>query len=390
MNKLFIEKNSKGIRTALTENGKLTNIFIDPVNSESWVGRVIVGLIKTILPNGFAFVEVGADKNAFMNLRKGHGLKAGQPVLVQVEKDPFSTKGMFVSQEVKLKGKYVILYRAPGKTLGVSKKLGEAERKSIKKLVKTLLPDGFGAVVRTNCQGLEEGFLEKELSSEIKKLSAVLLGIESRAMYANPKTVLYPQSKSGLSYVLNEVMTQNIDEINISGKPGFFREVSEDISTYFPEYQGGIVHYNGEDGDLPSLFDANSISRQLTHATKKQVGLPCGGSITIEETEACAVIDVNTGSNVGDKNYEATILETNIEAAKELAYQVKLRNLSGVIIVDFINLAAKSDRETLLGNLRNEFKNDRTPIDNLSETGLGGLVQFTRRKTRPPLSYFIG
>ena len=389
LNKLFIEKNSKGIRTALTENGKLVSVFIDPADGESWVGRVIVGQIKTILPNGFAFVDIGADKNAFMNLRRGHGLKAGQPVLVQVEKDAYGQKGMFVSQEVKLKGRFVVLFRDQKKMLGISKKLEESERTSIKKIAKSLLPEGFGAIVRTSCQGKDPGVLASELNDEIKKLSTALNRIENRARHTVPKTVLHPVSKSGLSYVLNEVMAQNIDEIHVSGKPGFFAEVAEDIKNDFPEYAGVVLHYS-ENSDLPSIFDVNHVSRQLIDATKKQVELPCGGSITIEETEACVVIDVNTGSNVGDKNYEGTILTTNLEAAKELAYQVRLRNLSGVIIVDFINLASKPDRESVLAALRHEFKNDRTPIDNLSETGLGGLVQFTRRKTRPPLSFYMG
>ena len=390
MNKLFIEKNSKGIRTAFTENGKLVNIYIDPVDDESWVGRVLVGQIKTILPNGFAFVDIGADKNAFMNLRPGHGLKAGCSVLVQVEKDAYGSKGMFVSQEVKLKGKYVILFKDPKKMLGISKKLDDRERKAIKKIVASLLPDGFGAVVRTSCHGLDSASLTTELGLEISKLSASLLEIEKKAKHAMSKTLLYPVSKSGLGSIFVEVLTQNVDEIHISGKPGFFAEVFNEIKNDFPEYAGSVIHYNKTDSDLPGIFDANSISRQLLDATKKQVELPCGGFITIEETEACVVVDVNTGSNVGDKNYEGTILETNLEAAKEIAFQAKLRNLSGVIIVDFINLAKKSDKETVLNSLKQEFRNDRTPIENLSETGLGGLVQFTRRKTRPPLSYYLG
>ena len=389
MNRLFIEKNSFGIRVALTENGKLVQVFMEPKSGESWVGKVIVGHIKTILPNGFAFVDIGADKNAFMNLRSGHGLKAGQAVTVQVEKDPVGTKGMFVTREVKLKGKYIILFFDGDRMIGISKKLEDTERKRIRNAIKGLLPEGFGAVARTTCGGQALDFLKEELKQEIETLQKTLEEIDKAAQYAMPRTVLFPKSKSGLSSILSEVLPQDIQEVYVSGKPGFFSALAEDIQKDFNNFAGKLIHYNEKDNDLPNIFDAHSISSQIKNACNKQVDLPCGGFITIEETEALVVIDVNTGSNVGDKNYASTILETNLEAAAELAYQIRLRNLSGVIIVDFINMATKADRTSILDTLRQEFKKDRTPIDNLSETGLGGLVQFTRRKTRPPLSYYI-
>ena len=389
MNRLFIDKNSFGIRAALTENGKLVQIFMDPKSAESWVGKVIVGQIKTILPSGFAFVDIGAEKNAFMNLSGSHGLKSGQVVTVQVEKDPVGTKGMYVTREVKLKGRYVILFFDPKQMIGISKKINEAERKRIKKAVKSLLPDGYGAVVRTTCGGLDLGFLKEELQKEIETLQKTLSDIDKLALYAIPRTVLFPKSKSGLSSILGEVLPIGPEEIYVSGKPSFLAAVNEDMQKDFPNYAGRLIHYNETDNDLPNIFDAHSISSQISNACNKQVDLPCGGFITIEETEALVVIDINTGSNVGDKNYASTILETNLEAAVELAFQIRLRNLSGVIMVDFINMASKTERSSLLNTLRQEFKKDRTPIDNLSETGLGGLVQFTRRKARPPLSYYF-
>ena len=389
MNQLFIDKNSFGIRVALTENGKLVQIFMDPKSGESWVGKVLVGQIKTILPNGFAFVDIGAEKNAFMNLRSGHGLKAGQALTVQVEKDPVGTKGMFVTQEVKLKGKYIILFFDQKQMIGISKKIDDAQRKRIKKVIKGLLPEGFGAVARTTCGGQDIAFLKEELKQEIETLQKTLTEIEKSSQYLVPRTVLFPKSKSGLGSILVEALPQDIQEIYVSGKPSFYRDIAEDVQKDFPNYDGQLIHYNETDNDLPNIFDAHSISSQIKNACKKQVDLPCGGFITIEETEALVVTDVNTGSNVGDKNYAATILETNLEAAAELAFQIRLRNLSGVIIVDFINMASKTDRVSVLDTLRQEFKKDRTPIDNLSETGLGGLVQFTRRKTRPPLSYYF-
>ena len=389
MNRLFIDKNSFGTRVALMENGKLVQIFMEPKSGESWVGKVIVGHIKTILPNGFAFVDIGAEKNAFMNLRSGHGLKPGQTVTVQVEKDPVGTKGMFVTKEVKLKGKYIILFLDQQQMIGISKKLDDAQRKRIKKAVKDLLPHGFGAVVRTTCGGLETGLLKAELQQEIETLQQTLIEINNLSQYAKPRTMLFPKSKSGLSSILGEVLPMGLAEIYVNGKPSFFSAVAEDIQKDFQTFAGKLIHYNETDNDLPSIFDAHSISSQIAKAGKKQADLPCGGFISIEETEALVVIDVNTGSNVGDKNYASTILETNLQAAAELAFQIRLRNLSGVIIVDFINMTSKADRASLLEALRHEFKKDRIPIDNLSETGLGGLVQFTRRKTRPPLSHYF-
>ena len=389
MNRLFIEKNSFGIRVALTENDKLVQIFIDPKSGESWVGKVLVGHIKTILPNGFAFVDIGADKNAFMNLKSGHGLKAGQAITVQVEKDPVGTKGMFVTREVKLKGKYIILFYDPKQMIGISKKLSDTQRKRIKKVIKGLLPEGFGVVARTTCKEQDIVFLKDELRQEIESLQKTLTEIEKSSQYVVPRTLLFPKSKSGLGSILGEVLPMGLEKIYVSGKPSFFSAIAEDIQKDFPYYDGQLIHYNESNNDLPNIFDAHSISSQINNACKKQVGLPCGGFITIEETDALVVIDVNTGSNVGDKNYAATILETNLEAAVAIAFQIRLRNLSGVIIVDFIHMTSKTSRTSILNTLRHEFNKDRTPIDNLSETGLGGLVQFTRRKTRPPLSYYV-
>ncbi|MCL2218217.1 MAG: ribonuclease E/G [Defluviitaleaceae bacterium] len=378
MKKLFIDHHPDRVRTALTEGGRLLELYIDPASS--WVGRVIVGRVKTILPGQFAFVDIGGCKNAFMNLSEGHGLKAGQPVLVQVYKDAAKSKGMYVGTEISLKGRLIVLHE--GFEVGVSRKItGEKENKRLRKLVRKLLPQGYGAIVRTNAEGQDEA----ALAAEIQYLHETHLQIKHRAEYALPPAVLYPEATAQSSPLLTDLVSGKLSEIHISGFPEEFAAVKEAVFKLLPGLESRVFHY---EPDAPSMFSHYGINRQISAALEKIVKLPCGGFITIEETEACVVIDVNTGSNVGKTDYRATVLETNLEAAEVIAAQIRLRNLSGIIIIDFIDMPAEEDKTTLLAALAAEVKKDGIRTEIIGMIGLG-MVQLTRRKTRPPLSQLM-
>lgn len=381
MKKLFIDHHSSGIRTAYTESGELCGLYIDHQRDGSWVGRVIVGRLQTILPGQFAFVDIGGSKNAFMNLRPGHGLKAGQPVLVQVYKDATRSKGMYVGREISMKGRLIVLSEDYSNQVGVSRKItDEKESRRLRGLVRELLPRRYGAIVRTGAAGQSQPLL----ADEITRLHELHMQVRHRAQYARPPALLYPDSTSLWSALLTDVVSSDLEEIHVSGSEEDFDSVKDAVRGLLPDLENRIYHYNDE----RNLFDAYGISNQINTALQKTLTLPCGGFVTFEETEACVVIDVNTGGNVGKTDYRATVLETNLEAAGLIAAQIRVRNLSGIIIIDFINMPSDTDKNILLGALAHEINKDRIKAEIDGMIGLG-MVQLTRRKIRPPLSHLM-
>ncbi|MDR0272048.1 MAG: ribonuclease E/G [Clostridiales bacterium] len=382
MKKLLIDHNTDGIFVALAENEKLVEIFVER-NAEStnengsWVGRIIVGRIKTILPGQFAFVDIGGKKNAFINLMKGHGLKAGQAVMVQVEKDAVGTKGMCVTLETTVKGRFIVLAKGQtGQTpnVGVSRKIIDLkESRRLKKIVNKHLPHGFSAIIRSNAAGQTTD----TISGEIASLHKIHAEIISRAEFLKPPATLYPVSENAASEIatvsknlLTDILSEEM-EVHISTEcDNFFEAQAKGIHEFLP--------------NLKITRENLNLKRQI-EKLEKEVRLPCGGFITIEQTEACVVIDVNTGSNVGKIDYSETVLETNLEAAVQIAAQLRLRNLSGIIIADFIDMPKEADKNRLLDVLAAEIKKDRIKTEVSGFVGLG-MVLLTRRKTRPPIA----
>jgi len=403
MKKLLIDSTSENTFTALTENDKPVEFFIDARDSNelggSWVGRIIVGRIKTILPGQFAFVDIGAKKNAFMNLQKGHGLKAGLPILVQVQKDAAGTKGMCVGLEISIKGRLVVLcsnksavkgtqspcgeigsntptvFLTPP-TVGISRKVeNEKEIRRLRKIVWKVLPDGFSAIVRTNAEGLAA----ENIIREIEELHKEYLKITAHAEFVRPPVTLFPVSQSTAvsKNLLSDILSHELDEIHINAENDEdFTAIKESVCEILPDMANKISQ------------KPLNLRKQIKNALQKEVRLPCGGFITIEKTEACFVIDVNTGSNVGNTDYSTTVLETNLEAAEIIAAQIRLRNLSGIIITDFIDMPKEHDKNTLLEKLAAEIKKDRIKTELAGFVGLG-MVLLTRRKTRPPLGEYF-
>ena len=378
---LFIEQTGAGAYTALMTDGKLQALFIDR-DTGSRIGQVIVGRIKTIMPGQFAFIDIGGGKNAFANLKAGHGLKAGQPLLVQVQKDATSSKGAYVSQDIQLKGWLVILHKQPPGEVGVSHKItDEKESRRLKKLVRELLPKGYGAIVRTNAHGSDKA----ALGAEIESLHHLYEAILQRAPFALPPAKLYPQIPAGVLPILNDVVSEDLDEIHISAAEEAFAAIKAHICHLVPSLSRGIIRHDQGAG---KLFDGHGIKKQMRRALEKVVPLPCGGFITIEETEACVVVDVNTGNNLNAGDYRETVLHTNLEAAAALIDQIILRNLSGIIIIDFIDMSKQEDKAALMAALRQEAKRDPANPEIFDLSPLG-IVQMARSKRRGSLSQIL-
>jgi len=346
------------------------------------VGQIILGRLDVVLPGQFAFVDIGTGKNALINITPKVKLKKNQPVLVQVYKDPTGTKGAYLGFEMRHKGRYVILFESPRSDIGVSQKItDEKERKRLRGLAQQALPKGFGIIMRTNAKNQDS----EAILSEIDALQLLHQQIHERAKHAAYPTVIYPEvlaTSSPLTSLLPDILSEDLSEIWISGKDTDI--IIQEISTITPSLSSRIFLYN----EPPALFDTHNISPQISAALKKTVQLPCGGFITIEQTEACVVIDVNTGRFTGQNDLRTTILKTNLEAATAIAWQLVLRNLSGIIIVDFIDMAHDQDKSVLLDALSLEIKKDRIKTELVGITELG-VVQLTRHRTREPLARLL-
>jgi len=310
MKRLFFENQAGQVYTALTIDGKLREIYIDPPGSGSMVGQIILGRLDAILPGQFAFVDIGTGKNALMNVTHAVPLKKGQPVLVQVYKDPTGNKGAYVGMELRHKGRYVVLFESPRGEVGVSQKItDEKERKRLREAARQALPKGFGIIVRTNAEGVDSD----KIFADVEALNVLHQDIQARAQHSGFPAVVCPGSAKtvgGLPSLLFDMISNELSEIWISGFD--FEAARKAIIERMPLLADRIFQYKSEDR---SLLSANNITPQISAALKKTVQLPCGGFITIEQTEACVVVDVNTGRYTGQRDFRATVLKTNLEAA---------------------------------------------------------------------------
>lgn len=353
-----------GNRIACTTDKKLTEIYID---EGSLVGHIINGVVKNILPSRFAFIDIGQPKNAFMNIPKNFSIKPGQYIPVQVRKDATGEKGANVSEILKFKGKYAILYIGNVREIGVSNKIElKAERERLKQIAEKFLPKNYSCVLRTQANGVAE----EDLTAEFSRLSDVCQTVLATAKHSlAPKKLYYD------NFLLNDLLTDDVEEIILS---------SEELFNNLKGAHNHIVLWK----EKRNLFDAFDIERQIGKALHRNVWLPCGGFVTFDQVEACVVIDVNTGKFLGKKNYQETVLKVNLEAAKCIAEQIALRNLSGMIIIDFIDMTKEDDKNTLLSEFKKLLQNDRIPAEVVGMTTLG-LVQLTRRKQREPLGMLL-
>jgi len=377
MKRLFIEHTTEAVRIAYTVDGRLKELYVDPIEGASLVGHIYVGRVQNILPGQFAFIYIGTEKNAFINLPKDAGVKKGQAVLIQIYKDAYGDKGPYGGMQLKIKGRFVIIHESPRGEIGVSHKItNPVERSRLRGAVHGVLEKGFGAVVRTQAEGVDEG----EIINEVNVLTAKYHKIVEKAEFTQAPALLYPEENNPSTGLLVDLLADDLDEIwvdNLKSKYDVFKinYLLADKINYYETLE-------------PSLFDAFNITTQITKALNKITHLPSGGFITFEQTEACVVVDVNTGSFSGQQNYHAVILQTNQEAAVAIAEQLTLRNYSGMIIIDFIDMKDRDDKQALLATLAQEIKKDRIKTEFVQMTELG-LVLLTRRKTRPPLSHFL-
>ncbi len=378
MKRILVDSLDYGTRIGIVENGLLAELIYERKNSMPIVGNIYTGKIVNVLPGMQAvFVDIGRDKNAFLYYgdnkdENGNVIKpkAGSDVIVQVEKAEVGKKGAVLTQKISLPGKFVVVIPNDNR-IGISKKItDDNERQRIKDTLRELLPCGYGAIVRTDGQGKSYDVYKKEL----ERLISISESILKKADYVKAPALLYTDV-NGVEKVMRDLFHDDIDEIVVNSLDDYetllrlCSETNMDINK--------VKHHN----DGSSLFANYYVENQAREAFNKRVWLKSGGFIIIEQTEACVVIDVNTGKYTGKMDLQKTILKTNLEAAKEIAHQLRLRNLNGMIIVDFIDMKDIKDRQLLQKTLEEAVAGDRMQTIVVGMTELG-LMQMTRKKKR--------
>jgi ribonuclease G len=383
---IVVDVGTDQTRIAVLEDKNLVELYIEQENYNRTVGNIYRGMVKKILPGmQAAFVDIGQEKNAFLylgDIQTKHSdiplhkrIKQGQHLTVQVEKEAMGTKGAKVTTRVSLPGKFLVLLPKEN-GIGISQKIeNDDERKRLKYLVNEMKPDQYGIIVRTDAVDKQA----QEIQQEIEMLIQQWESIAAKENFIAAPALLY-KDKSPALRAARDLFSKEIDAYIVNNLEAY-NEVKEFIEIIAPNRKEQIRYMDINYG----LFDYYSLESQIDKALQKHVWLKSGGTIIIEHTEALTVIDVNTGKFVGKKNLQETILKTNIEAAKQIAKQIRLRNLAGIIIVDFIDMLKEEHKVQVLETLRIELKKDRVPSTIWGMTELG-LVQITRKKTRQPLA----
>jgi len=378
----------EGLRLAMMEDDQLFEIYLEEADEESLTGSIYLGRIENIVPNlQAAFVNIGEGKNAFLRERdlyapkprngsalKVEMLKPKQKIMVQVKKDAMGLKGPQVTSYISLAGRYLVLMPQIS-NIGVSKKIEDPnERKRLHDIAREI-SKGQGVIVRTVAQGVEK----EKLESEIESLREKWLNIQKRFKHARKPQVLY-EDPGVLEYILRERLDDTVDEI-ITDDERTYEMIQKVVETYKPKHKPIIRLIKGD------AFRKMGVEKQMMESLSRVVKLPSGGVLYFDATEALLVIDVNSGSNTSGIDSEDLILKTNIESAKEIPRQLRLRNESGIIIVDFIDMANESERQLVMHVLEEELKKDKVKTSIVEFSKLG-LLEMTRKRTSPPLREF--
>ena len=382
---MVVRQRKDRTQIAVLEDGVLVEHYVNRSSHQSYVGNVYLGKVQNVLPSmEAAFVDVGKGRNAVLYAgevnfdvsglegqpkRIESALKAGQSVIVQVTKDPVGHKGARLTSQVSLPGRYLVY--VPGASMtGISRKLPDTERNRLKQILKKVMPENAGVIVRTAA----EGAAEEELARDVTRLAAQWEAIEKKAKTASAPALLYGEPDLTIR-VIRDVFNEDFGKLVVSGDEAW-DVVDEYVKYVAPHLEDRISRWQGD----RDVFAEYRIDEQLAKALERKVWLPSGGSLVIDKTEAMTVIDVNTGKFTGQGgNLEETVTRNNLEAAEEIVRQLRLRDVGGIVVIDFIDMVLESNRELVLRRLLECLARDRTKHQVAEVTSLG-LVQMTRKR----------
>lgn len=412
-------------RAALREDGRLFELYIERALDERVAGNIYKGRVENVLPGmQAAFVNIGLERNAFLYVddapaQMGRGgaareiaareevdpeeaadsaelqeavieatgkadrrrrraineiLRVGQEIIVQVSKEAIGTKGARVVSNLTIPGRYLVLMPTVN-YIGVSRRIEDGnERDRLKGVAARIKPKSMGVIVRT----VAEGQPERDLERDMKFLIKVWEKLQARARKVRAPALLY-RDHDLIYRLVRDYFTEEIDRLVVDSRPEF-EKMRDLLGSLSPGFKARVEHYNAKE----PIFDHYGIELEVEKALRRRVWLDCGGYLVIDETEALVCIDVNTGKFTGSTNLSDTVLQTNLEAASEIARQLRLRNMAGIIIVDFIDMVSAEDRAKVLALLEEEVRRDKVKTNIVGFTSLG-LVEITRKKVRPDL-----
>lgn len=361
-------------RVAILEDGRLAEIFIERMWDHQKAGEIYKARVESVLPGiNAAFVSIGDGRNAFLYLNDARGMTVvpNQEIVVQVTKTARKNKGARVTPRISLPGHYLVLV-PHGEEAGVSRRIvSEEERRRLRHFARELRGDDFGIIIRTAAEGVDE----EALVQDVQSLLAQWREIEHNASCQSAPCLLY-RDMGLLGRVLRDEVHGDIDEILVNGKDEF-ENVKNFVSMLYGDERPSVTLYRG----VVPIFEYYGIEREIEQALERKVWLRSGAYLVMEHTEALTVIDVNTGKYIGDRDMRHTVLDTNLEAADEIARQLRLRAIGGIVVIDFIDMEFEEDRQCLLTRLEEVFQSDRSRARVFSMTQLG-LVEITRKRGR--------
>ncbi len=426
--KLVINVSNHETRVAFLEEGTIAELFIERKDDSDIAGNIYKGKVQRVLPGmQAAFIGIGLNQAAFIYVDDVIGdsyqdfqnvfpetaaeteteekdaerndtyeddgmrstdpireihieeiLTEGQDIMVQVAKSPIGTKGSRVTSYISLPGRFLVLMPASDH-VGISRRIeDEEERLRLKNLITGLREDRLGYIVRTAAEGVRE----EKLLKEMEFLKSIWKNIQKKYRSQASPSLLHQELTVSLRAV-RDLLTHEADQLIVDSRETY-HSVLEFLDTFMPRLKDSVELYEGRE----PIFEAFNLEGDISRALKKKVWLKSGGYIVIEHTEALVAIDVNTGRYVGKHNLEETILKTNLEAVKEIAYQIRLRDIGGIIIIDFIDMEKKSNQEKVYNALKEAVKKDRNKTHILPMSDMG-LIQMTRKRIRKPLNRFL-
>jgi len=378
-------------RVALISQGEVQELLIERAQNRGYVGNIYLGKVVRVLPGmQSAFIDIGLDKSAFIHIADIHGnheqpiekvVFDGQTILVQVLKDPLGTKGARLTTNISIAGRNLVYLPNDEKDgqIGISQKITEEEnRETLKNRVKTILPGSFkgSVIVRTSAEEASDEDLREDLNYLVRSWEK----IHTNTLRL-PVTSMVYQELTLIERVMRDIAEEKTTQIRIDSAENF-KKLREFTNTFIPNIVDKIVLYRGE----RPLFDLFDVENEINLALNRRVNLKSGGYLMIDQTESMTTIDVNTGSYIGAKTFVDTIYKTNLEAAKAIARQLRLRNLGGIIIVDFIDMHIEEHQTLVLNELKKNLELDRVKTSVSSFSSLG-LVEMTRKRTRESLAH---
>nr|WP_052753208.1 translation initiation factor IF-2 N-terminal domain-containing protein [Corynebacterium xerosis] len=381
-------------QVGVLEDDLLVEHFVTSDTQTSIIGDIYLGRVQNVLPSmEAAFIDIGTDRNGVLysadvnwrafgssgrSRRIEHALKAGDQVLVQATKDPLGHKGARLSMQISLAGRFLV-YVPGGHSAGISRKLPEPERKRLKEILKEVTPSGSGTIIRTAAEGVSKDAIE----ADVQRLEGLWQDIDKRAGEAKARKGAKPETMyeepNMLIKVVRDLFNEDFSRLVVEGDKawGIVRSYVDEVA---PDLADRLQRYRPEQHGGEDVFAHHRIDEQLAKALDRKVWLPSGGTLIIERTEAMTVVDVNTGKFTGaGGNLEETVTRNNLEAAEEIVRQMRLRDLGGMIVVDFIDMVLPENQDLVLRRLKEALGRDRTRHE-VSEVTSLGLVQMTRKR----------